>query len=229
MRWKDHASNEQEACMQRTALLTAIVLMGASSAAWAIETRIPPAAVPADRTQPQSRPSADFPIWKTIELVGGENSRAIREMLRRRPFALGDAADAILDQAVADGGATGAVDLVAVTAAQLGFEGESVRLAEVYARARQLGLRLCAAAVGPVLRLQYRDQRRGEFVHIAMTPLVTNRGDRVDFTAGNGGAGLLLIGGQAGPDTLVSRTTRFIFVSPERGGVYAAYDRSPDE
>jgi hypothetical protein len=68
------------------------------------------------------------------------------------------------------------LELVLLSAADLGVESES-SLADVYKRARQVGLELCPAEVGPQLRLDYRNQPRGEVLHIAMQPVATYGGD----------------------------------------------------
>jgi hypothetical protein len=68
------------------------------------------------------------------------------------------------------------VELVLLSAADLGFKSQS-SLADVYKRARKVGLELCPAEVGPQLRLDYRNQPRGEALHIAMQPLATYSGE----------------------------------------------------
>ena len=50
------------------------------------------------------------------------------------------------------------MELFAVSAAELGFQTDTARLADIYARARQLGFGLAAAEVAPQLRLQFLDQ-----------------------------------------------------------------------
>jgi hypothetical protein len=82
-----------------------------------------------------------------------------------------------------------------VTAADLGFAPGSMAVAEIDRRDLQLGLELCPAETGPQLRLQYVNRPVGEFLHIAMHPVATYHGDLVDMTVANGGAGLLLLGG----------------------------------
>jgi hypothetical protein len=80
----------------------------------------------------------------------------------------------------------------------------------------QLGLELCPAEVGPQLRLEYLNQPVGEFLHIAMRPVATYRGDLVDLTVANGGAGLILIGGDGSPELNLHSNVKFVFVRPQR-------------
>jgi hypothetical protein len=64
------------------------------------------------------------------------------------------------------------IDLVIRSVGRLGFK-EGAKLEQIYARAKQFGLDLCPAEVGPQLRLQYKDQPTDEWLTIAMEP-VTN-------------------------------------------------------
>ena len=100
----------------------------------------------------------------------------------------------------------------------LGFGEAGASLKEIYARASRLGLALGPAEVGPALRLGYLDQPLGEFLRIAMNPVARYGGEPVDFTIGNGGAGLLLIGGDFRSGLVVSGATRFVFVRHAPGG-----------
>ena len=62
------------------------------------------------------------------------------------------------------------VDLVALSVIELGLQTGNASLAEIYARAKELGFRLAAAEVGPQLRLQYSDQPIGESLYVGMEP-----------------------------------------------------------
>jgi hypothetical protein len=201
--------------LKRTIFLTATAIVIASNAASAIERPIPGAAPQAYHWQwrRQARPLAELPIWKTVRLDTHISAAGIREALKKWPFHLGDSANAILEKALAEGSATSAVNLVILSPSEIGFEQENVRLSDFYARARQQGLELCPAELGPLLRLQFFDQRLGDFVHIAMKPIATN-GGLIDFTVTNGGTGLVLIGGEASPEQIVAATMRFVFVLP---------------
>ena len=69
------------------------------------------------------------------------------------------------------------VELALLSASELGVETES-SLSDVYKRAKQVGLELCPAEVGPQLRLHYRNQPLGEaLVYIAMEPIAAYGGD----------------------------------------------------
>jgi hypothetical protein len=76
---------------------------------------------------------------------------------------------------------------------------------------------LCPAEVAPELRLQYPDQPIGEFLHIAMWPVVTANGDLVGLSVGNGGVGLLLIGRNARLNFIAPPSSRFVFVRRSAG------------
>ena len=64
------------------------------------------------------------------------------------------------------------LNLVRVTLRELGFK-ESAPYVSIYAHAAELGLKLCPAEVGPLLRMQYLDQPEAEKLYIAMMPLIT--------------------------------------------------------
>ena len=99
-----------------------------------------------------------------------------------------------------------------VSVAELGFQTDTAPLADIYARAQQLGFRLAAAEVAPQLRLQYFDQPIGEFVIIGMEPIKTWEGEPVILTVANGGAGLILIGQDGSANAEISVASRFLFV-----------------
>jgi hypothetical protein len=186
------------------------------------------------------RNASDIPVWKTITLGTYKDVNMLREDLdslhcgaadraagiRARhalvpgtrtplPCALGESAAEIIGRpAFALNRTKSEVDLVVLSLPELGFAGERVAVADIYARARQLGLELCADEVGPQLRLQYLDQPLGEFLRIAMEPIATYAGDLVDLTVANGGASLALIGSPAQADAMVHPRVKFVFVRP---------------
>ena len=89
------------------------------------------------------------------------------------------------------------------------------RRSRIFTSARiRIGLELCPEEVGPQLRLQYLTQPTGEFLHVAMKPQRTYRGEPTDFTLANGGTGLALLGGGARPDLVIPWNVKFVFVRP---------------
>ena len=106
------------------------------------------------------------------------------------------------------------VDLVVVSAVELGLTTDSASLRDIYSRAEKLGLSPAPAEVGPELRLQYFDQPIGEFLYVEMKPITTWTGDPVIFVVVNGGAGLILIGQNGSADTQIPASSAFLFVRP---------------
>jgi hypothetical protein len=180
--------------------------------------------------QTQAGPIArETPIWKTITVGGLKGVNATRAAMEAAPCPIwiGDEADEILGRpAFPFNKEPFQVDLVVLSAFELGFGDEVSRnnielgasveasLRDIYSRAIGLGFELCPAEVGPALRLNYLDQPLGEFLHIAMKPIARYRGELTDFTLGNGGAGLMIVGGNGHPDMKLPGPTRFVFVRP---------------
>jgi hypothetical protein len=154
-------------------------------------------------------------VWKTVALGEFANSFALRNALDAADCGTGDLAEEILARPAFTLASTKTdVDLVVVSATDLGLTTEFVSLRDVYARAEKFGLSLAPAEVGPELRLQYLDQPIGEFLHVGMKPIMTWRGDPIIFVVVNGGAGLILIGKNASADAQMPATSAFLFVRP---------------
>ncbi|WP_338026030.1 hypothetical protein [Bradyrhizobium algeriense] len=152
------------------------------------------------------------PVWRTITVGTFANSFALLNALDAAGCSIGGLAEEILARpAFTVGTAKASVELFAVSAAELGFQTGTARLADIYARAQQLGFGLAAAEVAPQLRLQFFDQPMGEFL-IAMEPIKTWKGEPVILTLANGGAGLVLIGRDGSADAGIPVTSRFLFV-----------------
>lgn len=158
------------------------------------------------------RSAVAVPLWKTIRVGTFANSFALRNALDAAGCGIGDSAEEILARPAFTLSATKTdVQLIAVSAAELGFQTDTAALADIYARAQQLGFELAAAEVAPQLRLQYFDQPIGEFL-IGMEPIKTWKGEPVILTVANGGAGLTLIGRDGSADVEIPVASRFLFV-----------------
>jgi hypothetical protein len=154
----------------------------------------------------------DAPTWKTITIGTFANSFTLLDGLNAAGCAIGDSAGQILARpAFRIGLVRTEVELVVVSVAELGFQAETVPLADIYTRARQLGFELAPAEVAPQLRLQYVDQPPGEFI-VAMNPIKTWSEEPIILTVANFGAGLILIGRDGRTDAGISIASRFLFV-----------------
>lgn len=152
------------------------------------------------------------PVWRTITVGTFANSFALLNALDTAGCSIGGSAEEILARPAFTVGTTKTkVELFAVSVAELGFQTDTAPLADIYARAQQLGFGLAAAEVAPQLRLQYFDQPMGEFL-IGMEPIKTWTGEPFILTVANGGAGLVLIGRDGSAGAEIPMASRFLFV-----------------
>ncbi|KJC54455.1 hypothetical protein UB31_05030 [Bradyrhizobium sp. LTSP849] len=166
-----------------------------------------------DRPQILIKSAVDVPVWKTITIGTFANFFALSNALDAAGCGIGNSAGEILARPIFTLRDTKTdIELFTVSAAELGFQTDTALLADIYARAKQLGFGLAAAEVGPQLRLQYFDQPIGEFLIVGMEPIRTWKGAPVILNVANGGAGLILIGQDGGADTQISVASRFVFM-----------------
>jgi len=158
---------------------------------------------------------APFRTWRTTTIGSYKGVNAYRDALDAAKIKIGDAADEILGRAAFPyAREKTVVELTVVSAAELGVESDESSLSDVYERARQVGLNLCPAEVGPQLRLDYHNQPLGEALDIAMEPVATYSGDLTILTLVNWGTGLMLIGRDGRSESKVNRISRFVFAVP---------------
>jgi hypothetical protein len=89
-------------------------------------------------------------------------------------------------------------DLVRLSVADLGFS-NGTTIEEVYAKAKELGLSLCSAEVGPRYRLSYKDQPMNELEYIGMEQIAVSVGYPFVFHVSHDDNGLWLGGRWASP------------------------------
>ena len=174
------------------------------------------------------RSAIDVTVWKTITVGTFADLFALSSALDAVGCGIGNSAGEILARPSFTLSTTKtSVELFTVSASELGFPTDTASLADIYARAKQLGFGLAAAEIGPQLRLQYFDQPIGEFLIIGMEPIRTWNGEPVILTVANGGAGLILIGQDGSADAQISVASHFLFVrsnkpAPAKGPEAAA-------
>jgi len=166
---------------------------------------------------PHASAAIELPIWRTMILGTSKGVDAYRDALAAEGIKIGDSADEILGRpAFAYARTQTQLELVVLSAAELGVEADAASHADVYRRAKQMGFELCPAEIGPQLRLEYRNQPLGEALDIAMEPVATYAGEPTILTLANFGAGLALIGADGRSESMVPRARRFVFALPAR-------------
>ena len=101
------------------------------------------------------------------------------------------------------------IDTVRLKVGDLGFS-SSATTDQIYAKAKELGLELCPAEVGPHKRLK-DDQPLGEWEYIAMKQIADRRGDPLVFWLGRRGDGLWLRSSWADPGSSWDPDNQFVF------------------
>lgn len=157
-------------------------------------------------------PSFRFPTWKTIKLgTGLQSADEFREALKNGGFCIGSWGDNILGKPAFKAATKETeIELINVSVAELGFKNCATR-ADIYKKALELGLELCPNEVGPQLRLQYRDQPKGELLLIAMEPITDSSGDLGVFYVEHYSRGLWLYCSDGRPDFFWDGDNSWVF------------------
>ncbi len=155
----------------------------------------------------------DFQAWKTIKLgTGLKTAPDFLTALNEQKFQTSNWAKNILGKleftVVAQ---ETEIDLVVVTVAELGFPKSATRQ-DIYQRAQKLGLDLCPAEVGPQLRIQYKDQPKGESLLIGMEPITNSDGDLRVFRVVHDDEDLWLNSCCGSPDIFWGADRRWVFL-----------------
>jgi len=154
----------------------------------------------------------DFLIWKTIKLGTYKNVDALRNSIKSDGnIEISDWANDILGKpAFTVAGAEEEIRLVNVSVADLGFK-NGATYKDICAKAKELGLELCPNEVGPQLRLQYKDQPKGEYLRIVMEPISGSSGDLNIFGVEHDGDDLWLHSCHGFSDYFWRANYRFVF------------------
>ena len=155
----------------------------------------------------------NFIVWRTIKLGTLKNSDALRKAMKKADFKIGYGGNDILGKpAFTVVSAEEEIQLVNLSVADLGFK-EGANYGNICAKAKELGLELCPNEVGPQLRLQYKNQPKGEYLRIAMEPITDSDGDGYlnIFLVVHDDDGLWLHGRSGDSDYLHYSNFRFVF------------------
>ena len=121
-------------------------------------------------------------IFKTIEIGTYKNVKALSEALRRPDIQTEAWMDNNLNQ-IKLNKSKQSLDLVVLSAKELGYP-RGALTGSIGEAAKNRGLELCPAEVGPQLRLQYLEQPRGEYLNIAMKLIKDPTGRWTGFSVG---------------------------------------------
>lgn len=152
-------------------------------------------------------------VWKKIKLgTGLKTAENFRDALKQNGIKIGDWASDILGKpAFKVSDTEQEVKLVIKSVAELGFA-QGATYTDIKAKAKEIGLDLCPAEVGPQLRLQYLDQPKGEWLIIAMEPIAASDGNlRLFNVVAHGDDGLWLHSNYGNPDDFWHADPRFVF------------------
>lgn len=143
--------------------------------------------------------------WKTVSL--GESKASLLKKLEK--YEVGYYAKQLLEKMeVSD---KQEVDLVVLTPADLGFQ-LAPTTTDLFAKAKAEGYDLCPADVGPVLRVNYDDQPKEEYLRIAMEPIAVSDGYPLVFRVERSDGGERRLGdGWAYADSRWDLDDRFVF------------------
>jgi len=161
--------------------------------------------------------SGQFPIFKTITLGVYQSVSAYREALEKAGFLIGTWASDVLNRIQVSQSQV-QLDLVVLSVAELRFS-KAVRYDAICAKAKDFGFELCPPEMGLALRLAYPDQPYGEWLRIAMNPIVypVYPGSVPQlFVVGHGNDGRILLKDFGNTGTLWPLGCRFVFVRPHK-------------
>jgi len=154
-----------------------------------------------------------FPIWKVVKIgTGLKTADDFRRAFKAICHKIGESANDILGRAAfIISKCKKEINLVIVTPIDLGFKYNTTRL-NIYKRAQELDLELCSPEVGPQLRLQYKNQPPGEYLHIAMLPILGENNQARAFGIERDGNAFFLHAANGSPESVWSVNSKWVFV-----------------
>lgn len=160
--------------------------------------------------------SPQFPVSKTVKIgTGLKTPDDFKRAFKSRGCRIAFTVDSVFYN---ENSFTGSemekeMDLVFITVADLGFKSGASHW-QIMSQAELMGLELCPAEIGPQLRLQYRDQERGERLFIGMEPVTAPGMGQTVFSVDHDSYGLAIGGNSWQPEVKWEADSRFVFVRP---------------
>ncbi len=143
--------------------------------------------------------------------IGGENTRQLQDRLQKADIQIsGYAKDMLKSSDFTTERKQKGIGTVRLRVQDLGFDSYATT-DQLYAKAKELGLELCPAEVGPDLRLKYQDQPNGEWLYIGMQQIADSDGHPNVFELIRHGEELWLYDSLAGPGNEWGPGVGFVF------------------
>jgi hypothetical protein len=166
------------------------------------------------KKEPKVEPKTSS-IWKTITIGCMPKYELLAELEAKGYEVVDWARDMIFEKAFTPATESREVDLVVVMVRNLDFpEGAGTR--EIWSRAKELGLELCPAGVGPYLRLTCTDQPLHEHLYIAMEQIAASNGNQRVFAVTHECGRLALSAFDGLPLRAWRSRDQFVFVRPRK-------------
>src|ERR1051326_3188727 len=142
-----------------------------------------------------------FQVWKQIQLGKKPSLKGIN---------VSSYAQDMLDK-VSYSKKKETISLMHVKVSELEIDAKYPTITQIVEKAKELGLGLCPAEVGPQLREQYQDQPMDEWLYVGMEPITDRGGFPGVFRVERSEGGLWLHGSWAGPSSDWSPDSAFVF------------------
>ncbi len=154
-------------------------------------------------------------FWRTIETNSNiKNAKDAEDILEQQRFKIYDYAKEMLKKTIFSGEKQ-KYKVVSFSVESLGFS-NGAKYKDIIAKAKEFGLELCPAELGPQLRLQYKDQPNNEYLRVGMEPIVGSGGCLRVFRLFRDGSELWLGSGDGDPGDVWDADDRFVFVRPRK-------------
>jgi hypothetical protein len=150
-----------------------------------------------------------FSTWMTIKLGTFTSAKELHDAITTAGFLINEwAADILASVPIAP--VEREIELVHISIRDLGFEDVATR-EQIYSRGRQLGLELVPPEAAMQLRLQYKDQRIGEWFLIAMEAIPDSCRRPSSFFIACDEEGEWLNAGSGAPDCVFNSVNCVVF------------------
>lgn len=147
----------------------------------------------------------------TITLVLGTNIGTILAKIRAKGMQIGNNASDIINRpAFTISPSAVHISLTIRSVAELGFHGRA-NFEQICMVAGAVGLSKCPAEVGPLFRLNYPEQPRGEWLVVAMDGIVDSQGEPRMFLIGHNDCGRWLVADHGYAPHMYGNTKKFVF------------------